>query len=161
MNSGVQEFNSPDYLEVQDYPNFPLEVNDEVFRDYVSPVEPENPTDIVSETNILRQEPSLDLNDQISSATEESEVIVNQQSLDVEPESVEPSPSGELSSQQEFVEEVPQGPQEVPQGPLICTLDMFLCWDGSDCLENTAVCDGFQHCIDASDEHNCTTPIGE
>ncbi|XP_018014652.1 uncharacterized protein LOC108671598 isoform X2 [Hyalella azteca] len=46
------------------------------------------------------------------------------------------------------------GPAE--DGLAICTMEMFMCLDGSDCLLNSYVCDGNQNCADNSDENNCT-----
>lgn len=57
--------------------------------------------------------------------------------------------------QQQIVEE--EEKDLVSEEPLmICELDKFLCYDGSDCIPQDKLCDGEFNCFDNSDENNCT-----
>ena len=52
-----------------------------------------------------------------------------------------------------------QGKESTNDEVEICTMDMFMCADGSDCLPAIVVCDGIQNCFDNSDELNCSKAV--
>ena len=70
------------------------------------------------------------------------------------------SPRGHFEGHIEHTQEHDNGtiPEDDESELAVCTLEKFMCHDGSDCISSLFVCDGDINCQDSSDEFNCTLP---